>query len=298
MVTDILDIHQPLREGLGRDTDQSEFGDVVRVDKLEDGKIYVITLNRPHRMNSMGDGLGESLIAAWIEFRDDPEARVAILTGAGNRAFSAGADLIATSETRQEEAAEGDEAPRRPPPRAQGVGPSIAPMSESMGLWKPTIAAINGYAIAGGFMMSMQCDIRVVAETARIGIAEVRWNMGGAGWMVPVTRQIGLGSALELILWGDTQLSGQRMYELGWAQRVVPLDDLMDTAMEYAQRALDMAPRAVRNNKQALYRGFYMTPEQGAAYGSALEQNLQGMKDSVEGPTAFAEKRRPNFVDA
>ena len=87
------------------------------------------------------------------------------------------------------------------------------------------------------------------------------------------------------------------MYELGWAQRVVPLDDLMDTAMEYAQRALDMAPRAVRNNKQALYRGYYMTPEQGAAYGSALEQNLQGMKDSVEGPTAFAEKRRPNFID-
>ncbi len=295
MVTPIMDIHQPLREGLGRDTDQSEFGPVVRVDKLEDGKIYVITLNRPHRMNSMGDNLGPSLIDAWVEFRDDPEARVAILTGAGNRAFSAGADLIATSETRQEEAAEDDKPP--PPRPVQGVGPSIAPMSESMGLWKPTIAAINGYAIAGGFMMSMQCDIRIVAETARIGIAEVRWNMGGAGWMVPVTRQIGLGTALELCLWGDTQLSGQRVYDLGWAQRVVPLESLMETAMEYAQRALDMAPRAVRNNKQALYRGFYMTPEQGAAYGSALEQNLQGMKDSVEGPTAFAEKRRPNFID-
>jgi len=293
MVTDIMDIHQPLREGLGRDTDQSEFGDVVRVDKLEDGKIHVITLNRPHRMNSMGDGLNEGVIDAFEDFRDDPVARVAVLTGAGNRAFSAGADLIATSETRQEEAAGGDDAPPPTPPRRF----SIAPLSESLGLWKPTIAAINGYAIAGGFLLAMQCDIRIVAETARIGIAEVRWNMPGAGWMVPVTRQIGLGMALELCLWGDTQLSGERVHQIGWAQRVVPLDDLMDTAMEYAQRALDMAPRAVRNNKQALYRGFYMTPEQGAAYGSALEQNLQGMKDSVEGPTAFAEKRRPNFVD-
>lgn len=294
MVIALEDIHKPLREGLGRDTDQTEFGPVVRTEKLEGGKIYVIILNRPHRMNSMGDNLGPELINAWLAFRDDPEARVAILTGAGNRAFSAGADLIQTSETRQEEGA--DDAP--PPPRPiQGVGPSIAPMSESMGLWKPTIAAINGYAIAGGFMMSMQCDIRIVAEEARIGIAEVRWNMGGAGWMVPVTRQIGLGAALEMILWGDTQLSGQRAYEIGWAQRVVPRENLMEAAMEYAQRALDMAPRAVRNNKQALYRGFYMTPEQGAAYGGALEQNLQGMQDSVEGPTAFAEKRRPNFID-
>ena len=154
-------------------------------------------------------------------------------------------------------------------------------MSESMGLWKPTIAAINGFAIAGGFMMAMQCDIRVVADHARIGIAEVRWNMGGAGWMVPVTRQIGLGMALELCLWGDTQLTAERVYQIGWAQRVVPLDQLMETAMEYARRAIDQAPRAVRNNKQAIYRGFYMNPIEAQALGGALEQNLQGMQDSV-----------------
>ena len=87
-------------------------------------------------------------------------------------------------------------------------------------------------------------------------------------------------------------------FALGWAQRVVPDDQLMDTAMQYAERALDMAPRAVRNMKQALYRGFYMDPLSGQAYGGALEQNLGGMQDSIEGPLAFSEKRRPNFIDA
>ncbi|MEX2228446.1 MAG: enoyl-CoA hydratase/isomerase family protein [Dehalococcoidia bacterium] len=272
----------------GRDTPQSVFGPVVKVDKAEGGKIHVITLNRPHRLNSIGDGLGEALYDAFADFRDDPGARVAILTGAG-RAFCAGADLIATSETRK-----AGSAPRRP----AGPAKNPVPLSEGMNLWKPTIAAINGFAIAGGFMYAMQCDIRVMAESARVGVAEARWNMGGAGWMVPITRQIGLGSALELTLWGDTQYTAERCYQLGWAQRVVPDEQLMDTAMAYAQRALDMAPRAVRNMKQALYRGYYMDPLVGQAFGAAVEQNLAGMQDSVEGPTAFSEKRRPNFIDA
>ena len=277
----------------GRDTPQETFGPVVKIDKHEGGQVYVITLNRPHRMNSIGDGLGDALFDAYAEFRDDPNARVSIITGAGNRAFCAGADLIQTSETRQAESSGADAPP--PPPAMRR---SSVPLAEGMGLWKPTIAAINGFAIAGGFMFAMQCDIRIMAESARVGIAEVRWNMGGAGWMIPVLRQIGLGSAMELILWGDTQWDAQRCYELGWAQRVVPDDQLMETAMSYADRALAMAPRAVRNDKQALYRGFYMTPEVAQAYGGALEQNLQGMQDSIEGPTAFSEKRRPNFIDA
>lgn len=274
-----------------RDTPQQTFGPVVKVDRHADGQIFVITLNRPHRMNSIGDGLNEAMYDAWVEYRDDPVARVAILTGAG-RAFCAGADLIATAETRQEQRASGDR------PRATaGQGKNWVPLSETLGLWKPTIAAINGFAIAGGFMYAMQCDIRLMAEEARVGIAETRWNMGGAGWMAPITRQMGIGSALELILWGDTQYDAQRCYEIGWAQKVVPGDQLMETAMDYARRALEMAPRAVRNMKQAIYRGYYMDPLAGQAYGGALEQNLAGMNDSIEGPLAFSEKRRPRFTD-
>jgi enoyl-CoA hydratase/carnithine racemase len=173
----------------------------------------------------------------------------------------------------------------------------MVPLSEKLELWKPTIAAINGYALAGGFMMAMQCDIRIMADHAKVGISEARWNIAGGSWMAPLTRQIGLGHALELALWGDTQYDAQRCYEIGWVQRVVPAPDLMPTAMAYAERMLDMAPRAVSNIKQMLYRGFNMDPMWSSSVGEWLEQNLQGMKDSIEGPTAFAEKRRPNFID-
>ena len=285
--------YDPARHG--RSTPQEAFGPEVLVDRMADGRIHVITLNRPHRLNALGGGLRGALHDAWTDFRDDPTARVAILTGAG-RAFSAGADLIEAAERRA--AAARSDAPRAAddaPARAQRRAATT--LAEGMGIWKPVIGAINGPAVAGGFALAMQADIRVMADTAWVGIAEARWNMGGASWMIPVTRQIGLASALELILWGDTRYDAQRCHELGWVQRVVPPEQLMPAAMEYAERMLHMAPRAVRNFKQALYRGYYMEPLVGSAYGDALEQNLEGMRDSLEGPRAFSEKRAPHFTD-
>lgn len=274
-----------------RSTPQETFGPVVKVDKLENGGIYLITLNRPHRLNSIGDGLGEALYDAFVEYRDDPNARCAVLTGAG-RAICAGADLINTAATREAER-EGRPSPVHVPDRRK----SAVPLSEALNLWKPTIAAINGWAVAGGFMFAMQCDIRIMSEEAKVGIAEARWNMGGAGWMVPLTRQIGLGSAMELTLWGDTQYDAERCHQLGWVQRVVPQEMLLETALAYARRMLYLAPRAVRNMKQALYRGYYMEPLMAQQFGAAIEQNLQGMDDSIEGPKAFSEKRLPKFTD-
>ena len=275
-----------------RATPQEIFGPVVKVDILEDGGIYLITLNRPHRLNAIGDGLPEALYDAFVQYRDDPRARCAVLTGAG-RAFCAGADLIDTAETREAERDGRDSgvAPIASP------GKNAVPLSETLDLWKPTIAAINGWAVAGGFMYAMQCDIRIMSEEARVGIAEARWNMGGAGWMAPLTRQLGLGSALELTLWGDTQYDAKRCYEIGWVQRVVPHELLQETALEYARRMLYLAPTAVRNMKQALYRGYYMEPLMGQQFGRALEQNLLRTNDSIEGPKAFSEKRRPRFTD-
>lgn len=283
------EIYDPVKHN--RSTPQETFGPVVKVDKLEDGGIYLITLNRPHRLNSIGDGLGEALYDAFVEYRDDPNARCAVLTGAG-RAFCAGADLINTAATREAER-EGRPSPVHVPDRRK----SAVPLSEALGLWKPTIAAINGWAVAGGFMFAMQCDIRIMSEEAKVGIAEARWNMGGAGWMIPLTRQIGLGSAMELTLWGDTQYDAERCHQLGWVQRVVPQEMLLETALAYARRMLHLAPRAVRNMKQALYRGYYMEPLMAQQFGAAIEQNLQGMNDSIEGPKAFSEKRLPNFTD-
>jgi enoyl-CoA hydratase/carnithine racemase len=170
----------------------------------------------------------------------------------------------------------------------------MGPLAEAFGLWKPTIAAINGYAIAGGWIMAQDCDIRIAAEHAELGISEVMWNLPVSG-VACLTRQMHLQHALEVALWGDRRITAQRAYEMGWVNRVVPKERLMDEAMEWAERMLYLGPRAVRNIKQILYRGFYMPAMEGEAFGRALDQNLEGMEDSIEGPLAFAEKRKPQF---
>ena len=256
---------------------------VLRYEKKENGRIVVMTMNRPERMNALGGGLREALYDGFERFAEDDEAWVLVLTGAGDKAFCAGNDLVETSEIRR------GLIPPRPVRRLP-----IFPLSETLDCWKPIIGAINGYAIAGGFMIAMQCDVRIAAEHAEMGIAEVRWNMG-AGWLHDISRQMHLQHALELVLWGDRRISAQRAYEMGWVNRVVPKEKLMDEAMEWAERVLYLAPRSMRNLKEIIYRGWSMDPATGRAFSKALEQNLVGMEDSIEGPTAFAEKRRPNF---
>jgi enoyl-CoA hydratase/carnithine racemase len=251
-----------------------------------------MTLNRPERMNAMGGNMTALLSEYWQDFRDDRRARVAILTGAGDRAFSAGADLRNTAEARTREA-EGLTAT----PLTTRRTVNWIPLAEGLRMWKPTIAAINGYCIAGGVMMAIQCDIRIAADHARFGVAETRWNMSGSSWITHLTRIIGLGHALEMCLWGDTQLTAQRALEIGLVNQVVPREQLMDTAMEWASRMVDLAPRAVRNFKETLYRSYSMGFLEAQAFGAAIDQNLRGMKDSLEGPRAFAEKRKPVFRD-
>jgi len=256
---------------------------VLLYEKKLDGRVVVMTLNRPDAMNALNGELFEAIYDGWERFRDDDEAWVAILTGAGDKAFSAGADLKETTQIRT-----GQLKPVRRRSRILGL------LCEDLNLWKPTIAAINGYAIAGGWMLAQECDIRIAAEHAELGVSEVRWNMS-AGWLHPLTRQMHLQHALEIVLWGDRRITAQRAYEMGWVNRVVPKERLMDEAMEWAERILYLAPRDVRNLKEILYRGFYMSPMEGAAFSRALEQNLIGMEDSIEGPKSFSEKRKPQF---
>ncbi len=256
---------------------------VLLYEKRSNGRIVVMTMNRPEAMNALNAELHEAIYDGWERFRDDDEAWVAILTGAGDKAFSAGNDLKETSQVRTGQI--------KPTRRRRRLSVSLC---EALDLWKPTIAAINGYAIAGGWNLAQQCDIRIAAEHAELGIAEVRWNMGGS-WAYSLTRQMHLQHALEVALWGDHRITAQRAYEMGWVNRVVPKERLMDEVMEWAERILYMAPRQVRNLKEILYRGFYMSAMEGGAFARALEQNLVGMEDSIEGPRAFAEKRKPQF---
>jgi enoyl-CoA hydratase/carnithine racemase len=265
---------------------------VLLLDKEENGRIWVITLNRPERLNAFNGQLRKTLHETYWEFAHDDEAWVAILTGAG-RAFGTGQDL------RERADRDAARAAGHPDPMVQMPDylTNIFPLAESLNCWKPMIAAVNGICVAGGFNHAIQCDIRIASEQAEFGVTEARWNQG-ANWVHHLPRIIGLGNALQFVMWGDRRISAQRAYEIGLVQEVVPADQLMPTAMDYATRLLDLAPRAVRNFKEILYKGSYMPPFEAMRYGTLLEQNLRGMQDSVEGPRAFAEKRKPVFKNA
>jgi enoyl-CoA hydratase/carnithine racemase len=265
---------------------------VLLLDKEEDERIWVITLNRPERLNSFNGVLRKVLHETYWEFAHDPKAWVAILTGNG-RAFGTGQDL------RERADRDAARAAGQPDPMVQMPDylQDIFPLAEALDCWKPMIAAVNGVCVAGGFNHAMQCDVRIAAQSAEFGVTEARWNQGAA-WVHHLPRIIGLANALELVLWGDRRITAQRAYEIGLVNEVVPDDQLLPTAMDWARRLLDLAPRAVRNFKEILYKGSYMPPFEAMRYGNHLEQNLRGMQDSVEGPKAFAEKRRPKFRNA
>jgi enoyl-CoA hydratase len=266
---------------------------VVLVEKKNDERIWVVTMNRPEKRNALGGGMIPELTRVWQEFRDTKQARVAVLTGAGT-VFSAGADLKEMRENREAKAA-GIEIPRLPD--TSFTAPVGSPAAEALDLWKPVIAAVNGHAIAGGFLVAMNCDIRIAVDGARFGVSEAKWGQGGGGLMAPLTRIMGLGHALEFCLWGDGQMEAQRAFEMGFVNQIVSPDKLMETAMEWATRMVYLAPKSVRNVKQMLYKGYYMDPPEALNYAKNLEQNLIGMKDGLEGLRAFAEKRSPNFLD-
>lgn len=241
--------------------------------KLE--RIVVITINRPEKMNALTMETYELLAQSFDRFSKDDDAWVAILTGAGDRAFSVGAEDLPTE-------------------RERPANPRELHRIFGLEIWKPVIAAINGYCIAGGWMLAQKCDIRLAASHAQLGISETRFNAPGV-FVADLTRQLHLGHALEIALWGDARISAQRGYEMGWINRVVPKEELMNEAMSWAERMLYLGPRSVRNIKEVIYRGYYMTPAEGLSFASALEANLYGMEDCVEGAKAFAEKRKPRF---
>ncbi len=246
------------------------------------GKIVFLTLNRPERMNALSGELFEALANAWGRFNEDDDAWVAVLTGAGEKAFSAGADL--------REAADRFSGGKSTPIRR---GP-LPTLGEGLDCWKPVIAAVNGFCVAGGWMLAQRCDVRIAAEHAEFGIAEARWNMP-AHWIADLPKIIGLGHALEIALWADKRITAQRAYEIGFVNKVVPKERLLPEATEWAERMLDLAPLCVRDLKQTLYRGATLSSAEALAFGKAVQQRLLTSEDMKEGPKAFAEGRKPKY---
>lgn len=256
--------------------------DVVLYEK-KDG-IVIITMNRPERLNALVNELRESLADAFERFNNDDDARVAILCGAG-RAFCAGRDLKDSDTERR----------AIPKVKRQTAARRFHDLLERECV-KPTIAAIQGYALGGGFRLAKLCDIRIAAEGAEFGIVEPIFNMAPA-WVCELTRQMHLGHVLELALWADKRITAERGYEMGWINKVVPKEKLMDEAMAWAERMLYIAPRAVRSLKKMAYEGFYISPEQCGDWGRGLEEGQYDSEDYREGLRAFKERRKPQFKD-
>lgn len=248
-------------------------------------RIVTITINRPDAMNAIDPETHSALIEAWSRFRDDEDAWVAILTGAGEKSFSAGADLkkmIPAAFAR----------------KGGGRGHNVyglGGITRGLEIWKPIIAAINGHCLAGGLEQALACDLRVAAPHATFGLPEVRWAiMPGAGGTQRLPRAVPLAKAMEMILMAQS-LSAEQALQFGLINAVVPLPELMPTARKWAQTICERGPLAVRAAKEAVVRGLTMPLADGLRLEAFLSGTLRGTEDAVEGPKAFAEKRKPNF---
>lgn len=248
------------------------------------GHLTIITINRPERLNAIDQATGEDLGRAFEAFELDNEQWVAILTGTG-RAFCTGNDLVSL-------ASDGDE--RRPRPGSQGYG--FASITKRFPIHKPVIAAVNGYALAGGLEIALVCDILVAAESAKFGLTEVRWGLmptGGGTQRLP--RAIPTAWARYLILTGD-QISAARAREIGLLTHVVPDDELMEEVERIAAQILERGPLAVWAAKEAMLRGADLPLEQALAYEDLLGLQVAASRDAREGALAFSEKRIPRFT--
>jgi E-phenylitaconyl-CoA hydratase len=248
-----------------------------------EGRMAVITINRPEAMNALNDAVRRGLSDAYTRFRDDPELWVAILTGVGERAFSAGADLVEMSRRKKEQFTDTFWEFTEPYP-TRGLDPG-----------KPVIAAINGYCLAGGLELALACDIRIAAEHAQFGLTEVaRGIIPGSGGTQRLPRLIGLGAALELMLTAD-RIPASEALRLGLVNRVVPASEVMTEARRLAARINQNAPLAVRAVREAATRGVQVPLDQGLRIEAFLSRIIRDTEDSREGPRAFAEKRPARF---
>ena len=247
-------------------------------------RIAYITLNRPEAMNALNAAVRQGLNESLLSFRDDPDAWVAIMTGAGERAFSAGADLKEMSASREAEAAGGQAAA----PIAPGPGGDVV-------TWKPIIAAISGYCLAGGLELALRCDIRIASEDSRFGLTEVsRGIIPGGGGTQRLPRAIPVGLAMEMIFTGK-HITAEEALRAGLVNRVVAKPDVVKAAEETARQIIANAPLAVRATKEAIMRGLDMSLEDGLRLEALLSRMVRLSEDSREGPKAFAEKRPANF---
>jgi len=245
-------------------------------------QIAYITINRPKMLNALNMATMEELRAAFTGARDDAEVRVVILTGAGEKAFVAGADI--------------NELARHNPVEAKHYthrGQSVLALIENLG--KPVIACINGFALGGGCEIALACTLRLASESAKLGQPEVKLGiMPGYGGSQRLPRLVGKGLALQMLLTGE-MISAQEAHRIGLVNEVLPLAELLPRAQAIAQMIVANAPLAVQYTLEAVNRGMEMPLPEGLFLEASLFGVACATEDKKEGTTAFLEKRPPQF---
>lgn len=254
----------------------------MSIDLDIDGAIATIVLNRPERLNALDAEAYQQLSEAWTEVRDDAAIRVAIVTGAGDRSFCVGADLKSFVTNPIDLS-------------AFWLTQRGQLLNRGLEVWKPVIAAVNGYCLGGGTTLMLAADLRVAAEHATFGLSEVkRGILAGNGGTQRIMANLPYAIAMELLLTGET-IDATTAARWGLVNRVVPADQVLDVARQLAEQVAVCAPLAVQATKELAIRSRDMDLATGLRLEQALNRLLQCTDDASEGPQAFAERRAPRF---
>ncbi|HEV2316021.1 MAG TPA: enoyl-CoA hydratase-related protein [Thermoplasmata archaeon] len=263
----------------------------MRLESRIDGHVAWMTLHRPEVLNAIDPETHDELVQAWVRFRDDPKLRVAVLTGAGPKAFCAGVDLNRMGDFYRS-APSGERAER------WNHEPGIGGITRNLPLGKPVIAAVNGICLGGGLELALACDLRIASENATFGLPEVKWAIiPGQGGTQRLARAVGPALALEMTLTGQP-IDAARALAAGLVSQVHPPERLAAAAGSLAATIAAHPPRAVRAALEAVQRGLDLPLAEGLRLEQQLADPLRDSPDNREARAAFREKRPPRWSDS
>ena len=255
---------------------------MAMIEYVKEGKIAIFRINRPEALGALNVEGMKQLHHALLDFRDDDELWVGIITGTGDKVFSSGVDIkdylpfVKKTMNKKWQRVEG--------------------IIRGLNLWKPLIAACNGLTIGGGLEMALACDIMIASQNATFGLPEVRIGVfPGGGGTQRLPRTIPRRIAAEMILTGKT-INAKEAYRIGLVNKIVPKDKLMAEAKKMAETICEAAPLAVRTAKELMMRGQSMSLEEGLRLEEDFQAFIMSTKDFEEGLTSFREKRKPKYA--
>lgn len=253
------------------------------------GPVRLITINRPGKMNSLDFTANDALVEAFRAFADDAEARVAVVTGAGSTSFCAGADLKTYTV----------DFANRPAPefrRRYTDGPGFGGITRNMDIPKPIVAAVNGYAISGGFELALACDIRFCTPNAEFALQDVRWGFHACdGGLIRLPQIVGLGHAMEIVLSGE-RVDAEHALRIGLVNRIHAEAELLERTLAYAQMLAKRSPLAQGFTKDVMKRAIGLPMDEALRLESRSFYDLGRTDDLREGTASFRERREARFV--